>query len=127
MSKTESNGGKGANGGNGTNGSNGNLEALLQYLKDARGFDFTGYKRASLTRRIERRMQTVGVEDYATYTNLLEANPGEFAELFDTILINVTDFLRDAEAWQYLGEEILPSIINGRSGTDTIRVWSAGT
>ena len=105
----------------------GELEALLQYLKEARGFDFTGYKRASLSRRIERRMQQVGLDDYAEYTNVLEANPGEFAELFDTILINVTDFLRDPDAWAYLASETIPAIIGSRDATETIRVWSAGT
>jgi two-component system CheB/CheR fusion protein len=103
------------------------MEALLQYLKDSRGFDFTGYKRASLGRRIERRMQQVGLDDYSSYASMLEANPGEFAELFDTILINVTDFLRDPEAWAYLASEVIPSIIEGRGPADAIRVWSAGT
>jgi two-component system CheB/CheR fusion protein len=106
---------------------NGGLEALLQYLKESRGFDFTGYKRASLSRRIQRRMQLAGIDDYAAYTSLLEANPGEFAELFDTILINVTDFLRDPDAWEYLSTDVIPSIVESRDPTATIRLWSAGT
>jgi two-component system CheB/CheR fusion protein len=105
---------------------NDDLEALLAYLRDTRGFDFTGYKRASLTRRIERRMQQVEVESYANYMGTLEANPGEFAELFDTILINVTSFLRDPDAWEFLAAHILPLVVSERDPHEPIRVWSAG-
>src|SRR5215470_5691303 len=60
----------------------GDLGALLEYLHERRNFDFRGYKRGSLSRRILKRMQTVGIDDYQRYTEVLEANPGEFAELF---------------------------------------------
>lgn len=106
---------------------NGELETLLVYLKDARGFDFTGYKRASLSRRIQRRMQQVGVTSYAAYVEVLEANPGEFAELFDTILINVTGFLRDPDAWEFLASDVLPDVVRFKAPQDPIRIWSAGT
>ena len=102
------------------------LEPLLNYLKEVRSFDFTGYKRSTLTRRIRRRMQVVGAEDYTAYTNMLEANPGEFAQLFDTILINVTSFRRDPEAWDFLAGEVIPQLVAERSPSDQIRVWSAG-
>src|SRR5215210_4416150 len=102
------------------------FEALLDYIKRERGFDFTGYKRPSLTRRFERRMQTVGVETYAQYLDLLEAQPQEFAELFDTVLINVTSFFRDSETWEYVAEEILPEVVRSKGSGDPIRVWSTG-
>ncbi|HAM03190.1 MAG TPA: chemotaxis protein CheR, partial [Acidimicrobiaceae bacterium] len=105
----------------------GDLERLLEYLRDSRAFDFTGYKRASLSRRIERRMQATGSETYDAYTEVLEANPGEFAQLFDTILINVTGFVRDTESWEYLDSEIIPAIVDSKGEDDAIRVWSAGT
>ena len=73
------------------------FEALLESLKRNRGFDFTGYKRASLTRRVSKRMQAVEIEDFADYMDFLEVHPEEFAELFNTILINVTSFFRDRE------------------------------
>ncbi|MDE3087546.1 MAG: protein-glutamate O-methyltransferase CheR, partial [Acidobacteriota bacterium] len=104
----------------------GELESLLVYLKEARGFDFTGYKRASLSRRIERRMRQVGAPGYAAYADLLEANPGEFAELFDTILINVTGFLRDPEAWEFLASDVVPATLRSKAPEDPIRIWSAG-
>jgi two-component system CheB/CheR fusion protein len=104
----------------------GDLEPLLEYLHKNRGFDFTGYKRSSLGRRIEKRMQVVEIDQYAEYEDYLEVHPDEFALLFNTILINVTAFFRDAEAWQYLQSEVLPALIASRSADAPIRVWSAG-
>ena len=75
------------------------LEALLEYLKSSRGFDFTAYKRASLTRRIQKRMQTVGARTYGEFAQLLEQNPAEFDHLCNTVLINVTAFFRDDVPW----------------------------
>jgi two-component system CheB/CheR fusion protein len=54
------------------------FERLLEHLKAARGFDFTGYKRSSLMRRVERRMAQVGIADYADYLDHLELHAGEF-------------------------------------------------
>ena len=102
------------------------FEALLLHLKENRGFDFTGYKRSSLTRRVDRRMAQVGVDDYATYLDYLETHTEEFTALFNTILINVTGFFRDAEAWDYLRTEILPGILADKAPDEIIRVWSAG-
>src|SRR5829696_9948819 len=84
------------------------LEALLDYLKEGRGFDFTGYKRSSLTRRMAKRMHEVGCTSFAEYQDFLEVHPGEFQALFDTIWINVTGFFRDPEAWDALAAEVLP-------------------
>jgi two-component system CheB/CheR fusion protein len=107
--------------------SNGELEALLEYLHERRNFDFRGYKRASLSRRIFKRMQAIGVDDYQRYIEVLEANPGEFAELFNTILINVTSLMRDADAWEALAASVIPAIIDAKAADQPIRVWSAGT
>jgi two-component system, chemotaxis family, CheB/CheR fusion protein len=107
--------------------SNGELEALLEYLNERRNFDFRGYKRASLSRRIYKRMQAIAVDDYQRYIEVLEANPGEFAELFNTILINVTGLMRDTEAWEALGSSVIPAIIDAKASDNPIRVWSAGT
>ena len=65
-----------------------NFEALLEYLRQNRGFDFTGYKRPSLTRRVSKRMQDIQIETFENYVDYLEVHPEEFSHLFDTILIN---------------------------------------
>jgi two-component system, chemotaxis family, CheB/CheR fusion protein len=103
------------------------FEQLLEFLRDERGFDFTGYKRPSLMRRIAKRMQDAKFEgDYVAYREYLLANPQEFTHLFDTILINVTSFFRDAATWEYVSAEIVPRIIAARAPGDPIRIWSTG-
>ncbi|KUH92818.1 chemotaxis protein CheR [Mycobacterium sp. IS-3022] len=95
-------------------------------MRDTRGFDFTGYKRASLMRRVQHRMERAGADTYEQYLDMLQASPDEFSALFNTILINVTSFFRDPPAWEYLQREIVPSITADRGPGSPIRVWSAG-
>jgi two-component system, chemotaxis family, CheB/CheR fusion protein len=102
------------------------LEVLLDYLRRSRGFDFTGYKRTSLSRRIDKRMQEVGADSYLSYLDLLEVDPEEFTQLFNTILLNVTSFFRDPPACEYLGAEILPKLVTAKAEDEPIRIWSAG-
>jgi two-component system CheB/CheR fusion protein len=101
------------------------FERLLQFLKESRAFDFTGYKRPSLMRRVRHRMREIGISTFEDYQDVLQLNPDEFTALFNTILINVTDFFRDAEAWDALRTEILPDLLEGTDGAP-VRVWSAG-
>ena len=102
------------------------FEALLEHVKTSRGFDFTGYKRSSLMRRVDRRMAQVGVASYVDYLDRLELQGDEFTSLFNTILINVTSFFRDAEAWQHLSLEVLPALLARKPVSQPLRVWSAG-
>jgi two-component system, chemotaxis family, CheB/CheR fusion protein len=102
------------------------FEALLQFLKVTRGFDFTGYKRPSLERRFRRRIDIVGCKGFADYVDYLEVHPEEYEQLFDTLLINVTDFFRDDAPWQLLREEALPAMLEEKAAEEPIRVWSAG-
>jgi two-component system, chemotaxis family, CheB/CheR fusion protein len=106
---------------------NSDFEALLQYLQQSRGFDFTGYKRSTLMRRVSKRMGSVGLTDFAEYLDYLQVHPDEFAQLFNTILINVTSFFRDPEAWAYTAREVLPRILEQKLGDEPIRCWCAGT
>jgi two-component system CheB/CheR fusion protein len=100
------------------------LRRLLEFIHRSRGFDFSGYKRTSLQRRLTKRMQEVGIEAFADYQDYLEVNPQEFALLFDTILINVTSFFRDRGAWSFLADEVIPQLVE--NGSEPIRVWCAG-
>jgi two-component system CheB/CheR fusion protein len=105
---------------------NRDLEVLLDYLRRSRGFDFTGYKRTSLTRRIDKRIQDVGADGYLAYLDHLEVDPEEFTQLFNTILLNVTSFFRDPPAWEFLGGEVLPRLAKAKAADEPIRIWSAG-
>jgi two-component system, chemotaxis family, CheB/CheR fusion protein len=102
------------------------FEALLAYLKLSRGFDFTAYKRTSLMRRVQVRMQALGMSRFAAYLDFLQVDAEEFTRLFNTILINVTSFFRDPANWEYLRDEILPELIGSAGAAAPIRVWSAG-
>ncbi|MFI5495649.1 CheR family methyltransferase [Actinoplanes sp. NPDC051859] len=102
------------------------FEALLVHLKESRGFDFTGYKRSSLMRRVNRRMSQVDADDYLDYTDYLQVHPDEFTALFNTILINVTGFFRDADAWDYLRADVLEPLLKARPADSPIRIWCAG-
>ena len=102
------------------------FEALLAHIKTNRGFDFTGYKRAGLIRRVKKQMQSVRIGSYSDYVDYLEVHPDEFERLFDTILINVTSFFRDASFWDYLREEVVPRLLAAKTPGAPIRLWSAG-
>jgi len=100
------------------------FERLIEYLRDARGFDFTGYKRASLMRRVAHRRTELGIDTFRAYHDYLQVHPDEFVTLFNKILINVTEFFRDPAAWDLLRDELVPRIV---AGSGEIRIWSAGT
>jgi len=102
------------------------FENLLQYLRSNRGFDFTGYKRSTLMRRVTKQMQYLNIESFANYQDYLEVHPDEFKALFNTILINVTAFFRDPLAWEYLSKDIIPNILRNKQKNEQIRIWSAG-
>jgi two-component system CheB/CheR fusion protein len=102
------------------------FEALLELLREHRGFDFTGYKRGTLTRRFQKRMDALDIQTYEAYSSYLLREPAEFDLLFNTVLINVTQFFRDGVPWQYMSEEIIPQIIGAKRHEEPVRIWSAG-
>lgn len=71
-------------------------------------------------------MQVIDVSDYQRYMEVLEANPGEFAELFNTILINVTSLMRDADAWEVMAGKVVRAIVEAKGQAEAVRVWPAG-
>src|SRR5215470_16197377 len=104
----------------------GDFRALLEKLSARYNFDFREYKEASLARRIRARMTQLHIDSFAAYSNFLDANPNEHVALFNTILINVTNFFRDADAWKALAEDVIPRIVEDVADTRSIRIWSAG-
>ena len=104
----------------------GAFSALLDHLHRSRGFDFAGYKAPSLVRRIRHRMEQVGQADYAGYLDYLEVHPEEFTPLLNTILINVTSFFREPDAWRCLADDVLAPMAAAKGSGEPIRVWSAG-
>ncbi len=101
---------------------NPSFEALLDHLGRSHCFNFSGYKRSSLMRRVQQRLQMLQIPSYSDYGEYLKANPQELSQLF----INFTSFFRDASTWDYVAESSIPRIIAGKSQSEPIRVWSAG-
>jgi two-component system CheB/CheR fusion protein len=101
------------------------FEALLDYLKHSRSCDLTGYKRSTLMRRFQHRMQSINIQSYQSYRQYLQSEPSEWLALLDNVLINVTTFFRDRDSWDYLAQEIIPQIITSKQPDEPIRVWSA--
>ncbi len=99
---------------------------LLNYLATTRGFDFHGYKQSTLGRRIRKRMAALEIDSFAAYQDHLEVHPDEFTTLFNTILINVTGFFRDPQAWDGVRNEVVPRIVSAKAPGEPIRAWSAG-
>jgi two-component system CheB/CheR fusion protein len=102
------------------------FETLIDYIGRARGFDFSGYKRPTLTRRVRKRLYDLQLSSFGEYMDYLEVHADEFELLFNTILINVTSFYRDRPAWDYLAETVVPRILDEANPDEAIRIWSAG-
>lgn len=102
------------------------FEALLNYLKHNRGCDLTGYKRSTLQRRFTHRMQSLNIFNYPEYLQYIQKHYEEWFTLLNDVLINVTSFFRDRDAWVNLTNNIIPKIIASKQPSESIRVWSAG-
>ena len=88
--------------------------------------DFKKYKASTLNRRTQRRMLLGGFTDIEEYHRHLTSDPEELKELFQNLLINVTQFFRDAEAFEALKETVYPTMIDNLKGSEETRVWVAG-
>ncbi|WP_233236369.1 CheR family methyltransferase [Bordetella sp. LUAb4] len=101
-------------------------EGIYALLRAQMGHDFSGYKVNTFLRRVQRRMQVLEIDEPDLYVTRLGADPEEVAALFRDLLINVTSFFRDAQAFQTLADAILPKLFEGRGPRDTVRVWVPG-
>lgn len=104
----------------------GNRERIYRKLQQATGHDFTGYKTNTVDRRIRRRMQFIGVPSPADYVSRLDSDKEEIALLFRDLLIGVTQFFRDPEAFETLAGEVLPDILERAAPGDEVRIWVPG-
>jgi two-component system CheB/CheR fusion protein len=102
------------------------LSQLVEELAEKRNLDLRGYKTTTLERRIRKRMSEVSCGNYSEYLEKLHQDPHEVDILLNTILINVTEFFRDPQAWEALRTEVLPGLLRGLKPGDTFRAWCAG-
>jgi two-component system, chemotaxis family, CheB/CheR fusion protein len=102
------------------------LRQVLAILRARTGNDFTSYKRSTVLRRITRRLQVNAVEDIGTYAALLRERPSEAQELLGDMIISVTNFFRDSEAFKALEQEVVPRLFENKEVGDQVRVWVSG-
>ncbi len=102
------------------------LREIFAVLRVRTGHDFTNYKHPTVLRRIERRINVRELENLTEYADYLRENPEETVALLKDLLISVTNFFRDKEAFEFLEREIVPRILHGKTSKDEIRVWVAG-
>ncbi|MEF7615726.1 PAS domain S-box protein [Aquincola sp. MAHUQ-54] len=102
----------------------GSLRDVLAYLRSRTGRDFSCYKRATVLRRIGRRMQVNGISDLPNYLSFLRTHSGEAGALLQDLLISVTNFFRDGDCFTALAA-CIPQLFAGKSASDTLRIWVA--
>jgi len=101
------------------------LEKIFTLLRSQTGHDFTQYKPSTMYRRIERQMAVNNIESIEDYIHFVGKKPKELESLFKSLLIGVTSFFRDKEAFQYLEDEIIPKLFVGKSLDKPLRIWVA--
>jgi two-component system CheB/CheR fusion protein len=102
------------------------LAGIAGVLRKRTGHDFHGYKPGTFLRRVQRRVQVVQVTSIGAYLDLLRERPDEAQELFNDLLIGVTQFFRDPHEFDLLAREIVPKLFAGKAQNDRLRVWVIG-
>ncbi|QDT11592.1 CheR family methyltransferase [Stieleria marina] len=102
------------------------ISAIFRLFRHEFGIDFSLYKAATINRRIERRMTMLQLKDVGEYARLIETDREEMESLYRDLLVEVTQFFRDPDAFQVLRDEIVPKIVADSKGERELRVWVAG-
>jgi two-component system CheB/CheR fusion protein len=102
------------------------LSSILTMIRVQTGHDFSSYKHPTLLRRIARHLQIHELEDISAYLDLLRENAEEMQSLVKNLLINVTNFFRDKDAFEALEKKVVPKLFENKTGKDQVRVWSVG-
>lgn len=102
------------------------INAIFRILRDEYGIDFSHYKQSTVMRRVERRLQLNRSIDLDDYVARLRDDTAELNALYKDLLIGVTEFFRDAEAFQSLDRDVIPGLLERVSPHDELRVWIAG-
>jgi two-component system CheB/CheR fusion protein len=102
------------------------MQRILSHLRVRSGHDFSNYKKSTIRRRIARRMQVQRAATMADYVTILRENAQEAQALFADLLISVTTFFRDSNAFEKLAALVVPRLFEGKGAADSIRVWIPG-
>lgn len=106
----------------------GNLDRLLSKIRDERALDLSQYRPRYVERRLASRLHALNLHSYRQYAAYLDQNPGEYAQLMDTLTINVTQFFRDTSVFDVFRADVIPTLLADKAKRHQrmIRVWSAG-
>ncbi|MBE7171488.1 MAG: PAS domain S-box protein [Williamsia sp.] len=102
------------------------LREIFTLLRVRTGHDFSNYKRPTLLRRIERRVNIHNLPDLPAYARFLQEHTEETGALLKDLLISVTNFFRDKKAFEMVEQELLPLIFQAKTNADKVRIWVAG-
>lgn len=102
------------------------VQKILALIRTSTGHDFSKYKQTTIRRRIERRMAVHQLENIERYATYLKRTSAEIEILFKDLLIGVTSFFRDAEAFEVLKTKIIPELIKNKQPEIPLRIWIAG-
>ncbi len=102
------------------------LRRVLNYVRARTGHDFSKYKRTTVLRRVVRRIQVTRCDGVEAYDQYLRENADEVESLFNDLLISVTTFFRDPDAYNALAKLVVPRLFDGEHADKPLRVWSAG-
>jgi two-component system, chemotaxis family, CheB/CheR fusion protein len=102
------------------------LEKIFMIVRSQKGHDFSHYKKNTVLRRIERRMAVNRITDLSRYVRYVQEQPAEADTLFKDLLIGVTNFFRDKEAFDVLRERVIPKLFENRNAARSIRIWVPG-
>ena len=101
-------------------------QAIYRLLRNQTGHDFSGYKENTFARRVQRRMEVRQIARLSQYVRCLQSDAEEVQALFRDLLIGVTNFFRDPEAFAMLEKDVIPRLFDGKGPADSVRVWVPG-
>jgi len=102
------------------------LKNIFTILRSQIGHDFSQFKQSTIQRRIERRMAVHQIDTLAEYEKYIQQNPVETEALFHDLLIGVTRFFRDPEAFRAIEQKVIPKLLAGRPANTPLRIWAPG-
>ncbi len=102
------------------------LAQICALLRTRTGHDFTGYKDKTVARRVQRRMQVLQIDEVPDFIERLRKEPQELDALLQDLLIGVTNFFRDPQAFEALEREVIPHLFEGKGPDDSVRIWVPG-
>jgi two-component system CheB/CheR fusion protein len=101
------------------------LDLLLEKVYRGSGYDFRGYRRGTVTRRLQRRLYVTGTRTYLEYIRFLDTHPEEYQRLAEDITIKVSGFFRSPYAFQQVARLVLPELVSDKGNRGQLRIWSS--